>query len=43
LEAALRVHDPQILAFDSTDLRLPHNDARHNFQTVITISCHSPH
>lgn len=42
-EAALRVHNPQIFVFDSTNLRLPHNDAKHNFQTVITISFHSPH
>lgn len=42
-EAALRAVDLQIHVFDSTDLRLPHYDARHNFQTVIAILSHSRH
>jgi hypothetical protein len=34
---------PRILLFDSTDLRLPHNDARYNTYTGIVILSHSPH
>jgi hypothetical protein len=34
---------PRILLFDSTDLRLPHDDARYNIHTGIVILSHSPH